>query len=331
MSDPESNFQSPPPPPLPPDEPKAPRPTRYRPFAIGIFVIGLITFGLGLARVMHWSTGIVLILFGIILFALSFVPLPVVSGEEGPIPFVQKLLGIFYEPSRIFRNLRAYPHWVGAFVLIVLLNGVYSFAFVRRITPERIVNHTVEKLADSPFKPPPDQMEQMRTDQLAGLKKPVEQVGTVLKSFVGTFVLVGIGAALTLLLVLAFGGRINFWQALAVGFWSWVPIAIISKGLSLILLYVKSPDDLHPILNQETLVTDNLGILVSPGANPVLFVLLSVIGLLSFYGLWLRATGLRNGGTKVGSTAAWGVAITFWFLLLLAGMGMAAVFGSFMS
>jgi hypothetical protein len=56
-----------------------------------------------------------------------------------------------------------------------------------------------------------------------------------------------------------------------------------------------------------------------------------VIGVLSFYGLWLRAKGLQNGGTKVNSTAAWGATISVWALWVLFAVALTAVFPSFIS
>ena len=93
----------------------------------------------------------------------------------------------------------------------------------------------------------------------------------------------------------------------------------------------KSPEDIHPILAQESLVQDNLGILFAPAVHPALFVLGSSIGVLSFYGLWLRAKALANAGTKVSSSAAWGVTITLFALSLVFGMIFATLFSSFMS
>ena len=90
-------------------------------------------------------------------------------------------------------------------------------------------------------------------------------------------------------------------------------------------------DDLHPILDQETLVKDNLGVLVTPANHPVIFVLASAIGVLSFYGLWLKATALKNGGTKVSKGTAWGVAVTMWVLGLLLITGITALFPNFIS
>jgi hypothetical protein len=138
-------------------------------------------------------------------------------------------------------------------------------------------------------------------------------------------------AALYLLGMLAFGGRMNFWQAFSVAIYSALPATIILKLISLVLLYIKSPEDIHPILNSDNLVQDNLGILFDPAAHPVLFVAASFIGLTAFYRLWLTATGLRNGSYRASSGAAWGVTITLWILVLILAMGGAAIFPSFFS
>src|SRR5689334_14833197 len=217
MSASEENFHAPPPPPMPVAEPRAPRPVKLRPVAIAVAVIGIVVCLGGVAKFIPGgiSTGVVLFIGGLILFLLSLIPLPVPREPEEPLSFFEKVTGIFYEPTRIFRNLRAHPHWFGAFAVVVVLSLVYSFAFVQRITPERIVEHTVEKVSQMgpPFTPPPEALEKMRTDQMSALKNPVERAGGTAKTIVGIFVLGAFAAALSLLLVLVFGGRINFWQS----------------------------------------------------------------------------------------------------------------------
>jgi hypothetical protein len=182
-----------------------------------------------------------------------------------------------------------------------------------------------------PFAPPPEALDTIRTNQLEALKNPVQRVGAALKSLVGIFVVGTIGAAIAFLGVLVFGGRINFWQALAVTFYSVVPVIAIQKILGLVILYLKTPEDLHPILNQETTLQDNLGILITPADHPILFVMASFIGITSFYGLWLRAKGLHYGGTRVSKGAGWGVAIMLWVLLLILVMIFTALFPGFIS
>ena len=326
------NFEAPPP---PPETPRAPRPTKLRPIAIALIVVGLIVLVGGFANLIAGgkTTGAAIAFLGVLLMAFSFIPLPVVGAEEGPLSFFDKVTGIFYEPSRVFRSLRAYPHWFGAFAIIAVLALIYSFAFVQRVTPERIVDHTITKLSEMgpPFAPPPEALEKLKTDQLQSLKSPVERIGTAARQVVGIFVVSAFAAALALLGILAFGGRINFWQALAVTFYAALPVMIIQKVLGLVILYLKTPDDIHPVLNQETTLQDNLGILFSPADHPILFVIASFIGLTSFYWLWLRAKGLHFGATRVGKGAAWGVSITLWLLLLFFVTVVTAIFPTFIS
>jgi hypothetical protein len=335
MSANEANFQPPPPPSTPQEDPKPPRPVKLRPIAIGAFVLGLIVLGGSIAGLIPggWTTAVGLCFFGVLLFALTFIRLPDVPSTEAPLPFFDKLSGIFFEPSRVFRNLREHPQWLGAFLIIGVLSAIYTFCFVQRITPERMVEHNTQKMSEMqpPFRPPDDEIERQRVAGLTALKNPVSRAASVVSSFVGIFVLGAFVAALCLLGTLVFGGRINYWQSLAVVFYSWLPVAVILRILGLVILYIKSPEDLHPILNAETTLQDNLGVLFSPADHPILFVLASFIGLTSFYGLWLRAKGLHLGAIRTSSGAAWGVAIMIWVLALLFVTILTALFPTFIS
>ena len=332
MSDPNQEFQAPPPPTI--AENKAPRATKLIPYGIGLFVIGLILCVLGIVKIVPGGigTGIAFAFWGVLLFAFSFIPLPQTKGDEEPaMSGLQKVMGIFFEPTRVFRNLRAHPHWLAAFLVIAIVNAAYAAAFVQRLTPERIVDFTMEKMESSPIKPPPDKMAETKDGMLRAAKEPIQRVETAAKSFVAIFVFVCFVASLCLLGVLAFGGRMNFWQAFAAVLYSYMPVAVISKLVSMVILFIKAPDDIHPLIGQETLLTDNLGILFKPADHPVLFVLGTAVGVLSLYGLWLKAKGLANAGQKVSSSAAWGVSITLFVLSLIIGMIFATLFSSFIS
>jgi hypothetical protein len=339
MSDPNpADMQAPPPlEPPPPTEPptlvEAPRPVKLRPVAIGLFVLGLLAVGLGVGKVLPGGigTGAAFAFFGILLFALSFIRLPLPDPNEAPMSGIQKITSIFYEPTRVFRNLRSHPYWLAALLTIGFANIIYYNAFNSRLTPERIVDYTMEKMEQSPIKPPPEQMENTKQDQLADRTQPARRVQNAAKTFIGAFVFNTFVATLCFLGVLAFGGKLNFWQAFAGVLYSNLPVIVISKLLSLVILYVKAPEDIHPILGQETLVTDNLGVLFSPGERPALFVLGAAIGVLSFYGLWLRARALATTGTKVSTSAAWSVTIILFIIGLIIGMVFATLFSSFIS
>jgi hypothetical protein len=275
-----------------------------------------------------WGTALGFCFLGVLMFGLSFIRLPVVpKKDERPLSLLQKVPGVFFEPTRVFRNLREYPIWIGAFIIIGLLSSIYSYAFVKRITAERIIEHSRRQMENlGSWAPPPDIREQQLAAESEALKNPVQLAGRTLTSFPLLFVLFVITAGLSLLGMLAFGGRIHFWQALAVTVYSALPVILIQKILGLVILYLKEPDDLHPILNRDTTLQDNLGIVFSPADHPVLFVMASFIGLTSFYGLWLRAKGLHLGATRASSGAGWGVAILLWVLLLILVVAVTALF-----
>ncbi len=332
MSDPNQEFHAPPPPATVDQE--VVRASKLLPYAIGLFVVGVIVCMAGIIKLIPGGigTGIAFAFWGALLFGYSFIPLPQAKGDVEPsISGLQKLTGVFYEQTRVFRNLRAHPRWLAAFLTIAIANAVYSQLFVSRLTPERISEAFNEKIEQSPIKPPPDRMADAKEQNYQQLKQPIRRVQTAAKSFVGIFVFISFVAALCLLGVLAFGGTINFWQAFAAIAYAYVPLAVIGKVASIIILFIKNPDDIHPFLGQETLLQDNLGVLFSPAEHPALYVLGSAIGVLSFYGLWLKAKGLANAGQKVSSSAAWGVAITLWVLGLGLFMILATLFSSFMS
>jgi len=328
-------FQAPPQPPMSDGEPQGAAAAELRPYAIGVFVLGVIFLVGGIAKFLAGGigTGGALCFLGIVWFGLSFIRRPYFPDPEPRMSWFEKVTGIFYEPARVFRNLRVHPYWLGALLGIWVLSQIYSTAFIQRITPERIVDHTVEKLSQlgPPFQPPPDRLETLRTTQLEALKSPAQRVGTALKALVVLFIVGAIIAAISLLLILVFGGRTNFWQVLAVGFYATLPVVAIQKVLGLVMLYLKAPEDLHPILNQETTLQDNLGLLLSPANHPVLFVMASFIGITAFYGVWLRAKGLHYGSTKVSKGAGWAVSIALWAVFLLLASVLTALFPGFLS
>ncbi|MCU1265421.1 MAG: hypothetical protein JWM21_1739 [Acidobacteria bacterium] len=330
MSDPNTEFHAPAPPTVTMEPPRR-RPQKMLAIGVGLIVLGLIVAVTGIAKLLGGGvgTGVIICLLGIALVGLSFVSLPELE-PQAPLGTLEKLAGIFYEPTRVFRNLRTNPSWVAPLLVISILSAAYVAAFTHRLTAERIVNYTVDKMADTPFIPP-EAVERARDQGLQDAKSPTQKVTNGVKTIAGVFLATFFIAALYLVALLAFGGRINYWQAVSVLAYAALPTVVITKLVSFVLLYLKLPDDIHPLMGQETLLQDNLGILFTPKDHPVLFVIAASIGILSFYKLWLVAKGLHEGATKVSSSAAWGVAITLWVIGLLLIVSVTALFPSFIS
>jgi hypothetical protein len=306
-----------------------------RTYAYIIFGVGLLLAVAAMLKApIGYGPGLALCFLGLALFGLSFIPSPAPPADPpAPMSFFGKLGNIFFEPSSVFRNLRAHPRWLGALVLSALLSFAYSTAFTYRLTPERIIGFTMDKVAEQ-FNFSPEQArqaEQSKAQQIEEAKSTPRIAGGVVTTFVGGFVLMCIVGSLYMLLVLLFGGRLGFWQAVATAVWAALPTLLIGRVLSLVLLFIKDPDDIHPMRGQSGLVTDNLGVLVNASEHPVIYTALSVVGVLSFYHLWLTATGLRHASDKVSSGSAWTIAVIFWLFGLLLAVAFSALFSSFIT
>jgi len=332
MSDPNQEFQPPPPPPTRPAEPERERPGWLLFAGIGAFVLGIIVIALNIAGVLTSAigTGAGLCALGIMFLAFSFIRLPAVADAPPKMSTAGTLVGIFFEPTRVFRNLRAHPRWLAAILIAGIVSAVYTTAFYRRLGPERIVNFTYDALEESPLKPPPEALAESRRTELEKAQSTSAKVTNGISTVVAGFFGVAFVAALCLLGVLAFGGRMHFWQAFSAVAYIGLPVTIIQKLISLLVLYLKAPEDIHPLLGQESLVYDHLGLLVSSKDHPILYTFLTTFGVIMLYRIWMTAVGLRETGYKVSSTAAWGVTITLTVLFLVLRLAMAAIFPSFL-
>lgn len=307
---------------------------------MGRFTVPAIVFGIGVVLLVFGLTGILpglagagggLIFLALVLFALSFIPRPDTASDQPAMSAPETLMKIFFSPSEVFRNLRHHPRWLAALLVMSILGGIYLFAFAQRLTAERIGNFMSDKITQSGFQIPEERLAQMRRDNINQYKEPLRQAGSAVSGFVGWFVYFAIVAAIYFGIILAMGGRINFWQALSATVYAFFPVIVIERILSLVILFLKDPGDIHPLLGQQSLVQDNLGVLFNPAANPVLFSLAASIGLLSLYGLWLTATGLKNAGEKVSGGAAWTAALVVWLFSVAFRAAAAAIFPGFLS
>ncbi|MDT5061589.1 MAG: hypothetical protein QOH63_2048 [Acidobacteriota bacterium] len=298
-----------------------------------IFALGILFLVAGLTKLVHGVTGISIfaIFIGVVVFGLSFIPQPEPGPEAPPpLPPADRVTGVFYEPERIFKNLRHYPRWLAAFLVLVVFSLTYQIAFTQRVTPERIAGEMADKiieggwLQNSPMSP--EEFKRMRVEEA---KAPVGRITGALGLVGGTLVFMLVLAGLYLLGVLAFGGRINFWQSLSVATYGSLPPVVISTILSLILLYVKSPEDIDTARGARGLARADLGLLFTPAQHPLLFVIGSFIGIFSIYGWWVTVSGLHNTATKLSKASAWTIALLLWLLGLAIALLLSAIFPSF--
>jgi hypothetical protein len=301
---------------------------------IVIAVIGLLVAVLSIAKVVPGLTqvGIALLLLGGLMIGLSFVDKPDPEGELRE-STASTLTNIFFSPSEVFRSLRRHPRWLAAVLIMSVLSAIFSNLFMQRLTPERVANYAIDKTLEMSFlnDEARKQIESGRQKAVEDAKSPVIRAGQAASSFAGSVFWYSFLALVFFLVVLAMGGKINYWQAFSAAVYASFPVAVIRFLLNTIILFIKDPNDIHPITGQSSLIQDNLSFLVTSAEHPVLYSLLASLSLLWFYWIWMNVTGLKNTGERVTPSIAWAATLTIYILLLALGMVLAMLFPSFLS
>lgn len=230
----------------------------------------------------------------------------------------QTLTSIFFEPGATFEALRTRPRFLIAGLITVLAFMAYYTTFVGKVGAENIARAQLERRSNVP----PEQMEQSIKMQM----HPVVRVVTYASFPVVFAVLFAAGAGLYLLGVTLMGKAISFKQALSVWVYSAYPQTVVYALVNIILVLIKSADDIDPSSINSGLARANPSILVDPKAQPVLTTLLGSFDLIVFYGLFLAATGLRK-MTKLSSGAAWAIVLVIWLVGSVVRVALALAFG----
>ena len=301
---------------------------------IVVAALGLVIAILSITKIVpHLTqTGVVMILFGGLIIGLSFISGPESEGTER-MSTGETLANIFFAPTDVFRNLRRHPRWLVALLIMSVFSAVYSNLFMYRLGAERVANFAIDKTLEMPIMndEAKKQVEAGRADAIEQATNPVTRAGQAVTGFGGSVFGYCFLAVIFMLFAMAMGGKMNFWQAFSATVYASFPVSILRSVLSTIILFIKDPTDIHPILGQQSLVQDSLSFLFLPSENPILFTLLGSFSLLSFYWIWLNATGLKNAGEKVTGTIAWSASIGVFILMVLLGVTMAALFPGFIS
>jgi hypothetical protein len=231
------------------------------------------------------------------------------------------LANIFFEPAATFTALRERPRFlVAALIMAALLVGVTAL-ILQRVNFEDAVRRAIEN------NPQTEQMDAEQKEQMVRMQTgPIGKTMAYAGPIVGTFVVIAAGAALYLLGVMLMGGKMSYRQALSVWTYSSFPPTVLGSILTVVLIFLKSAEDIDFSKPGAGLVVTSLGALVGSEGSPVLRAALSRFDLFTFYGMFLAAVGLRR-VAKISSGSAWGVVIGLWLFWMIVTVAWAAIFG----
>lgn len=227
--------------------------------------------------------------------------------QEAPQMSEAATLGnIFVSPGAVFDDLRRKPRFILAILAIVIAATAYQFLFVQKMGEERMKSFALEQMDKNP------QVQSMSPEQKETALASGTKITSVVRYLIPVFVLIffAVGGLLYWLAGKAMGGSGNYWHALAVWVYSSLPPALVATFANLLILFLKSPDDIDIATSQRGLVHANPSFFIDGKAYPVLATLLGTIDFFQIWGWILAAIGLQR-VLKLSKVSAWSVVLIF--------------------
>jgi hypothetical protein len=227
------------------------------------------------------------------------------------------LVGIFFEPSRIFESFRRRPRFLLAAALIALTMSLTTLAIYQKIGFDNILRAQLERSATQLT---PEQRESIVDVQ----GRPLMRTLGIVSPIITLFVVFAAGAGLYLAGVMAVGSSISYRQALSVWVFSAFPPAILSALGTVCILLFRSRDDIDPARSANGLIHANPSVFFDALTHPVLATAASSLDLLALYGLILAIIGLHK-VARLSPAKAAGIAGSLWLASCLIKIGVSAV------
>jgi hypothetical protein len=233
-------------------------------------------------------------------------PESIEQGERAQMSEVGTLAGIFFEPGRVFEDLRRKPRFILASLLIAAFVTAYGIALAQKVGDTGMRSFIEAELNKNP------QMDKMPADQRKGMVDIQMGVMSVVRYAMPIFMLIiiAIGGLLYWLAAKAFGGQGGFLHNLSVWVYSAVPPTVVTYLGSFLVMVLKPADEINLATSQRGLLHANPTLLVDGQSMPVLATLIGTLDIFFIWGWILAAIGLRI-TNRLSSGSAWAIVIIF--------------------
>ena len=241
--------------------------------------------------------------------------------ESASMNFFQRLAGVYFEPTKTFRDINIKTTWIGIFLISALVSMAFAYVVSSRVDVGAITRQALE---NSPIKLSEEQLNQLEARAAAQQSSPVSRITSLVTSPISSIIMYLIMAGIFLLIFMLMGAQLKYKKALATTIWGFAPPSIIQQILSIAILFLKEPYTADPT---QGIVMSHLGGLVDQKAHSVLHSIASSIDLFSIWTIILLSIGFAAISDKKMTTkkAAAGILI-LWVLYILGKVGFRAVF-----
>jgi Yip1 domain len=224
---------------------------------------------------------------------------------------VGTLAGIFVEPGNTFQSMIKKPKFIMAGLLTILFLMAFQVSFIQKVGFNNVVKSEIN---GNPMMEniPKEQKEEIIRNGSSSASQYIRYAITPI--FLAISFL--IGGLIYWLMGNAFGGTMTFMRGMSVWVYSSFPPIIVFMVANMIVLLIKSAEDIEPLAGQKGLIHANPAMFLDGKAMPVLATLLGSIDLFQIWGLVLAAIGLKVMGS-LSNMSAWTIVMIFWLIVLI--------------
>lgn len=251
-------------------------------------------------------------------------PLPediIEPDEPAQMSEVGTLGSIFFEPGATFEDLRRKPRFILALLIIVAAFTAFQISFIEKLGMERIMRDRIESNSRA---------QQMPTDQKEAIIKQQTSPAAKYISFAVTpialIILFILGGLVYWLGANAMGGEASFLRGVSVWVYSSFPPWLIWSFANILVLFLKSVDNIDLVSGQSGLVSANPNLFLNLKGAPALASLLGSFDLFVIWGWILAAIGLQK-VAKLSKGSAWAIVLLVALTYITVSVSWAFIFG----
>ncbi len=202
---------------------------------------------------------------------------------EPPAPqsFFSRLIGLYFSPGETFQEIARAPRVLIPMVVLAVIAGAMNFVVVNRYGAENAARKQMEPMMRS-MGVPEEKIEEEVQKAIAASKTTWGKIKGPLSGAVGFAVLMFIVAGVFKLFTLMMGATNRFKPVLSVITYAYLAIALIQVILTVIILYLKNPEDID-LFNP---VSSNLGGILTVAGVALPKFIGSLLNFVDVFGIW---------------------------------------------
>jgi len=207
------------------------------------------------------------------------------APEAAPHGFFSRLIGVYFSPGETFQEVGRAPRILTPILATIIIGALLGFLVINRVGVENLAGKQIEQAVQS------GQLTQEQATQRLEAMKSGPVAIFIKGSIILTFAFQGLIIALVFagifkLLSMLMGVDNDFRPVLSVTLYALLAVSIISSLLFVILLYLKSPEE----IDIQNLVGSNLrAILLAVGLDNLPKFLLALARWIDLFAIWIIA------------------------------------------